>query len=113
MWNDLVIDNLRKVTGEEYVLVVSEDLVGCHMILVTKKGINHRLTDIATSKIKLGFSGKMGNKGATLIRFYYEDTSFCFINCHLESGHTLMDAKRRLNQINEIFSQGFIKDRGT
>lgn len=91
------MDNLKKQTGEDYILVVSEDLVGCHIILVTKKGINHRLTDIATSKVKLGFSGKMGNKGATLIRFYYEDTSFCFINCHLESGNTAVDAKKRLS----------------
>jgi len=28
----------------------------------------------------------MGNKGANLIRFTYHDTSFCFANCHLESG---------------------------
>lgn len=44
------------------------------------------MTDLATSKVKLGFSGKMGNKGSTLIRFFYEDTSFCFMNCHLDSG---------------------------
>lgn len=44
------------------------------------------MTDIATSKIKLGFSGKMANKGSGLIRFFLEDTSFCFANCHLDSG---------------------------
>ena len=45
----------------------------------------------------------MGNKGATLIRFLLEDTSFCFINCHLDSGATKVDARKRATQIAEIF----------
>ena len=55
----------------------------------------------------------MGNKGATLIRFVYEDTSFCFANCHLESGQSLDLIKKRAQQINDIFNQAFIKERGT
>jgi hypothetical protein len=87
--------NLNKVKGHEYVYVQNEDLVGLYICLFTKKGLNTKLTDIATSKVKLGFSGKMGNKGATLIRFNLEDTSFCFINCHLDSGHNYTDIKKR------------------
>lgn len=75
--------------------VTSESLVGLYIGLFTKKGVNHRLTELAISKIKLGFSGKMGNKGATLIRFLLEDTSFCFINCHLDAGATKNDIKKR------------------
>lgn len=71
--------------------------------MFTKKDISHKITHIATSKVKLGFSGKMGNKGATLIRFLLEDTSFCLINSHLESGHNFVDAKKRIQQVNEIF----------
>ena len=85
-WNDFVLNNLKEHTGQEYVYVAGENLVGIHIGLFTKKGINHQLTDIAMTKVKLGFSGKVGNKGACGIRFLYEDTSFCFLNCHLESG---------------------------
>jgi hypothetical protein len=66
--------------------IVSESLVGTHIALFARKSQTFKLSDIETSRVKLGFSGKIGNKGATLIRFLYEDTSFCFINCHLESG---------------------------
>jgi synaptojanin len=68
--------------------VVSEDLVGLHIALFVRKQNLRKIHDIATSKVKLGFSGNMGNKGATLIRFNYEDTTFCFANVHLESGHS-------------------------
>lgn len=43
----------------------------------------------------------------------FEDTSFCFINCHLDSGLSILDCKKRSQQIGEIFSNAFIKDRGT
>jgi len=83
------------------------------IVLFAKRSISQQLTDIATSKVKLGFSGKVGNKGATLIRFLFQDTSFCFINCHLESGSNILDYKKRSQQIGEIFGNAFIKDRGT
>lgn len=54
-WNDLVLNNLIEHTKEEYVYVTGENLVGVHIALFTKRGINHKLTDIATSKVKLGF----------------------------------------------------------
>ena len=92
MWHDLVLNNLNKEYGaNDYVFVDEENLVGLYVALFTRKCVSQRLTDIATSKVKLGFSGKMGNKGATLIRFFLEDTSFCFINCHLDSGYTKVE----------------------
>lgn len=109
-WNALILASLNK-NGPEYVLASAEDLVGCYIGLYAKRAVSHRLTDIATSKLKLGFSGKMGNKGATLLRFFIEDTSFCFINCHLESGKE--NKWRRIEQINEIYANAFIKERGT
>lgn len=89
------MNNLNKFKGHEYIFIQSEELVGLYIALFTKKGVNHKITDLATSKVKLGFSGKMGNKGATLIRFLLDDTSFVFINCHLDSGANRLDIKKR------------------
>lgn len=65
--------------------------MGISISLFAKRTISQQLTDIATSKVKLGMGGKVGNKGAALIRFLYEDTSFCFIDCHLDNGVSFMD----------------------
>jgi len=46
----------------------------------------NKIKNIRKVKVKTGFSGMTGNKGSVAIRFNYEDTSFAFINCHLESG---------------------------
>ena len=72
-----------------------EDLVGLHICMFAKKSLQKNLLDMACCKVKLGFSGNMGNKGATLIRFMYDDSSFCFVNCHLESGLSTDLIKKR------------------
>jgi hypothetical protein len=91
LWNEHIQSTLDTIKNNEYVFVVGENLVGIHIALFAKKTISQKLTDIATSKVKLGFSGKIGNKGAVCLRFSYEDTSFCFVNCHLDSGITVYD----------------------
>ena len=58
--------------------------------------------------MKQGFSGSAGNKGAVLIRFNIDDSSFCVVNAHLASG--VKDNKTRLEQITDIFKQGFKRD---
>jgi len=39
-WNDLILTNLIEHTKEDYVFVTAENLVGIHIALFTKKGIN-------------------------------------------------------------------------
>lgn len=53
-------------------------------------------------------SGNAGNKGAVLIRFNIDDSSVCVVNAHLASG--LKETKTRLDQVSEIFRQGFRRD---
>jgi len=96
MWNEHVLRTLRaKSGGQDYVQIAGENLVGISIGLFAKRSVSHQMTDIATSKVKLGMGGKVGSKGATLVRFLYEDTSFCFINCHLEGGLTVESQRKR------------------
>lgn len=45
-------------------------------------------SDVALITVKTGMKGRYGNKGAILSRFVIDDTSICFINCHLAAGQT-------------------------
>lgn len=113
-WIQLVLQCLNQgECSDEYIHLIGESLVGTHISVFAKKRLSHRFTDLATSKLKLGFSGNMGNKGATLVRFLYLDTSFCFINCHLESGMSEDLIKKRADQLTEVYISAFIKERGT
>jgi endonuclease/exonuclease/phosphatase family metal-dependent hydrolase len=81
--------------------------------MFARKSLAPKIQGLASTKLKLGFSGQMGNKGANLIRFTYHDTSFCFVNCHLESGFSEDLITKRAEQINAIFETAFVTQRGT
>ena len=40
--------------------------------------------------LKLGVGGSLGNKGALIVRINLDDSSFAFVNCHLEAGESNM-----------------------
>lgn len=72
-----------------------------HLILgYCKSSIKWKISKIATSKIKQGFGGKTGNKGAVVIRFNLDNTSVIVANAHLESGQK--NLSERLAQFTEI-----------
>jgi hypothetical protein len=53
--------------------------------------------------IKLGLRGYTGNKGSICIRFDYNDTSICIINCHLAPHKSKF--KARNDHIKSILKQ--------
>jgi endonuclease/exonuclease/phosphatase family metal-dependent hydrolase len=53
--------------------------------------------------VKTGFAGLHGNKGGVAIRFVMDDSSFCFINCHLAAGQSQTSARN--NDIRTILTQ--------
>ena len=59
-----------------------------------------RLRDIAVSTVKTGLGGRYGNKGAILVRLVCDDSSVCFVNCHLAAGQS--HRKQRIKDLIEI-----------
>lgn len=57
--------------------------------------------------------GPLNRHGASSVRFKVSDTSFCFMNCQLESGVTYDLIKRRQWMLNEICNYSFKQERGT
>lgn len=67
-------------------LIIQKQIVGIAVFVFIKKSIANRLNNLDFDIIKLGVGGNFGNKGAVLIRLNIDNSSLCFINCHLESG---------------------------
>lgn len=65
----------------------SVELAGLYILLYAKKKTQIRLLDVSTCSVKAGVGNTTGNKGATIVRFQLEDTSFVFVNSHLCSGN--------------------------
>ena len=53
------------------------------------------LKDVAITTVKRGMKGYHGNKGAIVARFVVEDSSLCFINCHIAAGQGHKNARNR------------------
>lgn len=63
----------------------SLDLTQLFSCIFVKNAESHALRDVAKITVKTGMGGRYGNKGAILSRFVIDDSSLCFINCHLVS----------------------------
>jgi hypothetical protein len=59
-------------------------MVGQYITMYVRDEIKTQVTDIKQLSLKTGYYGIAGNKGCVAIRFKYEETSFAFINVHLE-----------------------------
>ncbi|CAI2365856.1 unnamed protein product [Moneuplotes crassus] len=70
----------------DYLCFAEESMCGQLILGYCKSSIKWKISKIAMTKIKQGFGGKTGNKGAVVIRFNLDNTSMIVANAHLESG---------------------------
>ncbi|KAF1954198.1 DNase I-like protein [Byssothecium circinans] len=88
-WRDHLIRVLDEhCPRQSYTLLHTANLVGLFTCIFIKTSERTKVRDVAGAEIKLGFSGRVGNKGALVVRFFIDDSSLCFINCHLAAGQT-------------------------
>ncbi|KAG8720290.1 hypothetical protein FRC08_000650 [Ceratobasidium sp. 394] len=88
LWYDKLVYHIRLAFGgeEPYTAIHSENLVGLFTCIFVRKPECISLTDPSITTVKRGMKGRYGNKGAIIARFVLDDTSFCFLNCHLAAG---------------------------
>ena len=68
--------------------------------------MRERITNLTSAEVKRGMGGLHGNKGAIVVRFLVDDTSLCFINCHLAAGQS--GANQRHNDIAAILDASIL-----
>lgn len=67
----------------EKVLLSYISMWGMFLVVYIEKSLLSNVTDIVTLKKATGVANIIGNKGGVLMSFRLEDTSFCFLSCHL------------------------------
>jgi len=100
-WRDFLVRSLDDyMAGDLYHLLHTAPLVGLFTCIFVKADIRARVSNLSSADIKRGMGGLHGNKGAIVVRFMIDDTSMCFINCHLAAGQSA--ANQRHNDIAAI-----------
>ncbi|KAH9909874.1 Endonuclease/exonuclease/phosphatase [Xylariomycetidae sp. FL2044] len=101
-WRDFLIRSLDDYMPADhlYHLLHTATLVGLFTCIFVKSTVRDRVRNLSGADVKRGMGGLHGNKGAIIVRFMIDDTSLCFINCHLAAGQT--QANHRHNDIAAI-----------
>ncbi|CAK7216392.1 hypothetical protein SBRCBS47491_002809 [Sporothrix bragantina] len=88
-WRDFLVRCLDDfMDGQLYQLLQTSHMVGLFTCIFVKADLHNRIRNVAITEIKRGMGGLHGNKGAIAIRFLLDDTSLCFVNCHLAAGQS-------------------------
>jgi len=75
-------------TTQPYSLLHTASMVGLFTCIFVKASERSRIKHVHTAEVKRGMGGLHGNKGALVLRMVLDDSSICFVNCHLAAGQT-------------------------
>ncbi|ORX99573.1 DNase I-like protein [Basidiobolus meristosporus CBS 931.73] len=88
-WQEKLTEAIARAGHDsQYSLEECQNLIGLFSCVFVKTSEKSKIRKINAGKVKTGFGGLHGNKGAIAIRLLYEDSSLCFVNCHLAAGQS-------------------------
>ncbi|CAG8747629.1 5236_t:CDS:2 [Gigaspora margarita] len=86
-WRDKLAKMVEHASnGDKYEVLSTGNLFGLFSCFFVKKTEKEYIRDVHTAMHKTGLGGYNGNKGSIATRFIYDDSSMCFVNCHLAAG---------------------------
>ncbi|KAI5996569.1 hypothetical protein F5J12DRAFT_853067 [Pisolithus orientalis] len=87
-WHDRLVMAVKMAMPPDspYTVIHTESLVGLFTCIFVKNAQRASVKDVAITTIKRGMGGRYGNKGAIVARLVVDNSSICFINCHLAAG---------------------------
>ncbi|KAK2763206.1 hypothetical protein FQN54_009842 [Arachnomyces sp. PD_36] len=90
VWKDHLVTSVNDLMPHDqpYTLLHTAHLVGLFTCILVKQKEKDRIRNAHATEVKRGMGGLHGNKGALIFRFVIDDSSLCFINCHLAAGQT-------------------------
>ncbi|EOO01477.1 putative skeletal muscle and kidney-enriched inositol phosphatase protein [Phaeoacremonium minimum UCRPA7] len=106
-WRDFLVRSLDDyMSGDLYHLLQTAHLVGLFTCIFVKADLRDRIRNLSSAEVKRGMGGLHGNKGAIVVRFMIDDSSLCFVNCHLAAGQS--QATHRHNDIAAILEASIL-----
>lgn len=105
-WQDRLGTEIAHGFGEKYNLVHSNNMVGLFTCVFVKADDLASFKSIKSNSIKTGLGGYHGNKGGLAVRLMIDDSSLCFVNCHLAAGQT--SSLQRNKDIETILETRFL-----
>ncbi|KAL2025085.1 hypothetical protein VTK56DRAFT_87 [Thermocarpiscus australiensis] len=107
-WRNFLAQSLDDYmsNGSLYHILHTAPLVGLFTCIFVKADLRERVSNLSSAEVKRGMGGLHGNKGAIVVRFLVDDTSLCFVNCHLAAGQT--SANQRHNDIAAILEASLL-----
>lgn len=85
-WTEQIKATLRSYTQVDYKLVAVQSLCNMRLAVFVKPEHESRVSHVSTASVKTGLGNTLGNKGGVGVSFFFNGTSFGFVNCHLTSG---------------------------
>jgi Endonuclease/Exonuclease/phosphatase family 2 len=88
VWQDKIVAAIRmaNITQDDYTLLHSATLVGLFTCILVRPKERLNIHNLSATQVWTGLGGLHGNKGALIVRFTIDDSSLCFVNCHLAAG---------------------------
>lgn len=89
-WRDHLSSVISRYTSVHYSYSELQtcSLIGLFQCVFIRQEERPKVRKVQAASVKLGLKGRYGNKGALVTRFMLDDSSLCFINCHLAAGQS-------------------------
>ncbi|KAI7859954.1 Endonuclease/exonuclease/phosphatase [Circinella umbellata] len=93
LWHDHLVRVMADNYGRgAYTVIKTDQLVGLFSCIFVRTSELHRINAVDSTIVKTGMKvmkkSLHGNKGGIAIRFQMDDSSLCFVNCHLAAGQS-------------------------
>ncbi|KIW68249.1 hypothetical protein PV04_04206 [Phialophora macrospora] len=87
-WRDYLSKVISRSTSvhHAYSELHTSSLIGLFQCVFIRQEERINVRNLQAASVKLGLKGRYGNKGALVTRFVLDDSSVCFVNCHLAAG---------------------------
>lgn len=88
-WRDYLIKMISRYCKQySYSELHTSSMIGLFQCVLIRQPERSNVRSLEGANVKLGLKGHYGNKGALVTRFVIDDSSICFVNCHLAAGQT-------------------------